>query len=121
LKMSNVPSYNPQFSDEEQMNPGEYYGSGQSQLARLAQQSQQRLSRSHISNNNDLQSTLNEELNMMEKKLMQFQEASSRRKQALLENLEALSKFDVSSDEAIASTSADGPFLGSFTSNDESE
>ncbi|KAL3800832.1 hypothetical protein HJC23_001669 [Cyclotella cryptica] len=118
LKMSNVPSHSSQFFDEEQMNSGGYYGRGRSQLAKLAQQSQQRQSWSHISHNNDLQSTLNEELNLMENRLLQFQETSRTRSQALLENLEAFSNFGVSTDKAIASTSTDGPYLGSFTSSD---
>jgi hypothetical protein len=123
LKMSDVPYYN-QFSDEE----NQYYERGQSNLARLAQQAQrqQHSSTNYSYNyNNDLQSALNQELDMMEQKLLKFQESSSRRSQELLDGLEAFSRMEMFERDLWGGVDAvfasEGPFIGSFSSTDESK
>lgn len=125
LKMIDEHFYDPYFSNEESMNQNEYYRNdrGQSWLSQLAQQSQHRQP-THF-NSNDLQSTLNQELDMMEAKLLQFQESSSKRSQELLDQLEVFSRQEGFRRRGnrvnAASASTDGPFFGRLENDVESE
>lgn len=116
--------YNYYSSNEEPSNQDAYYYTrGQSQLARLAQQSQQSQQPPY---SNDIQSMLNQELDMMEQKLLQFQEDSSRRSQELLDKLEVFSrqkryKRGGNVPNVAASITTEGPFLGNFVNDVESE
>jgi hypothetical protein len=122
--MTNEQFYDPNWPYGESSGRDEYYGRSQSRLSKLAQHSQQAQSSSIY--RNDLQSTLNQELDMMEQKLMQFQEDSTRRSQELLDQLETFSRREglrrrEGRANIAASVSTDGPYIGSFANDIDSE
>lgn len=124
LKMMDEHLYEPDFKDFSEMSQDEYYGRGQSRLSKLAQQSQQ-IQQAPVFND-DLHSTLNQELDLMEQKLLQFQEFSNRRSQELLDRLETFSRQEGfrrrdGMMNAPAFRTTDGPFLGEFENDVESE
>jgi len=123
LNMIHEQFYDPYSWNEE--NNDEYNSRGQSRLARLAQTSQQHQHTSSRNINRDLQSTLDHELDMMEQKLLHFQESSSRRSQELINELELFSRqkrlwrHDSTKDAVTPAT--EGPFLGSLINDVDGE
>ena len=122
FRMADEIFYNP-YSKGEPMNGDGYYNRGQSPLARLAQQSQ---TRQKAPTTTDLQSTIKHELDMMEEKLLQFQETSIRQSHAMLDQLELFSREDRFRREQgqgrlheAAFASSDEPFIGSFATDVE--
>lgn len=123
LRMADEQFYSPRISKGEPMNHDGYYNRGQSPLARLAQQSQ---TRQKVNPAADLQSTLKNELDMMEEKLLQFQETSIRRSHEMLNRLELFSRGGRSNREQgqrrihdASFASSDGPFIGTFVNDVE--